>query len=363
MKTPDFFGGIAGALAAAALCCLCGCSQPVDTPNASIRANAMEDYQAGRFDAAIAGFEHVLKNDARDYLAHFQLAQLLQDEKKDYLGAIVHFRLYLDMRPEDDKTTLAADRIEECKNMLLAEHARKNGNAPVRAAVPADAGKQLTEEKNRLSAEVSRLRKENENLRYLLSSLGETGKGRGVSLSAEAKKLLAELRVSETEEPRRRSIIPTDKELLEDEGDDGPLVSSPSVKDQIAKVKRDETSGPARPPAIQKPALPPDDLSGPTRPPAIRKPPLIVDHSPEPDPKPVPGAAHGGGLDGLLGGGRKPSSAARPDTYVVQPGDTLMTIAARFYGSRSKWREIQKANMTTIPADGRVKAGVSIKLP
>lgn len=364
MTMHDSPGRTAAALAAACLFCLCGCTREPDTPNnSSVRANAMEDYQAGRIDAAIAGFEHVLKNDPKDYLAHFQLATLLQEQRKDYLGALVHFSLYLDMRPAEDKTTLAADRIEECKNMMLAAQARKGGVAPARPAGSADADKKHAEESARLSAEVERLRKENQNLRYLLSSLGETGKGRGAALSAEAKKLLAELRVSETEEPRRRSIIPTDKELLEDDGEDGPLVSSPAVKDQISKVKRDEASGSVRPPAIQKPNLPADEAAGPTQPPPIRKPPLIVDRSTEPDPKPVPGAARGGGLDGLLGGGAKSASSARPSTYVVQPGDNLMSIALRFYGSRSKWRDIQKANMVTIPADGRVKAGQTIKLP
>ena len=271
MTMHDSPGRTAAALAAACLFCLCGCTREPDTPNnSSVRANAMEDYQAGRIDAAIAGFEHVLKNDPKDYLAHFQLATLLQEQRKDYLGALVHFSLYLDMRPAEDKTTLAADRIEECKNMMLAAQARKGGVAPARPAGSADADKKHAEESARLSAEVERLRKENQNLRYLLSSLGETGKGRGAALSAEAKKLLAELRVSETEEPRRRSIIPTDKELLEDDGEDGPLVSSPAVKDQISKVKRDEASGSVRPPAIQKPNLPADEAAGPTQPPPTR---------------------------------------------------------------------------------------------
>ena len=359
MKTSE----IAATLAIACLCGLLGCSQAVDTPSSSVRANAMEDYQAGRFDAAIAGFEHVLKSDPKDYLAHFQLATLLQEQRKDYLGAIVHFRLYLDLRPADDKTTLAADRIEECKNMLLGEQTRKKGGAPVQTASAAAAEKKRAEENVSLSREVARLREENKNLRYLMSKLGEANKGRAPALTAEVRKMLADLRVSDDEEPRKRSIIPTDKELLDDDGDDGPLVSSPEVKDQISKVKREDASGATSPARIVKPALPSDDLSGAARPPAIKKPPLIVDNSPEPDPKPVPGGARGGALDGLLGGGKKSSDAARPSVYVVQPGDNLMNIALRFYGSRSKWRDIQKANMTTIPADGRVKAGQTVKLP
>ena len=70
-----------------------------------------------------------------------------------------------------------------------------------------------------------------------------------------------------------------------------------------------------------------------------------------------------GGLNGLLGGGKKTSAPERPDTYKVQPGDTLQGIALRFYGSRSKWRDIQKANMATISTDRRVRVGQIIKLP
>lgn len=364
MMKRDFSGRVAGMMAVAVLCGLCGCNPQVETPNSSVRANAMEDCQAGRYDAAIAGFEHVLKNDPRDYLAHFQLAVVLQDQRKDYLGALVHYKLYLDMRPPEDKTPQAASRIEACKDMLLAEHARKTGGAPVRKDVPAaDAGKKQAAETARLSAEVARLQKENKNLRYLLTSMGGSGKGRVPNLSAEAKNILAELRESEADGPRRKSIIPSDKELLEDDGDDGPVVSSPTVKDQIAKVKREEKNAPALPPAIQKPAVPADELAGPTSPPPIKKPTLIVDRSPQPDPKPVPGASRAGGLNGLLGGGKKTSDAARPDSYVVQPGDTLMTIAARFYGSRQKWRDIREANKATIPLNGSLRAGQTIKLP
>ena len=106
MKIPEIAARTAVALAAACLCGLLGCGQAVDTPSSSDRANAMEDCQAGRYDAAIAGFERILKSDPKDHLAHFQLASLLQEQRKDYLGALVHFRLYLDMRPADDKTTV-----------------------------------------------------------------------------------------------------------------------------------------------------------------------------------------------------------------------------------------------------------------
>ena len=135
MKIPEITVRTMAALAAACLCGLLGCGQAGDTPNSSDYANATEDYQAGRYKEAIAGFERVLKSNPKDHLAHFQLATLLQDQEKDYLGALVHFRLYLDMRPPDDKQTLAADKIEECKSMLMSERARKGDGEIGRAHV------------------------------------------------------------------------------------------------------------------------------------------------------------------------------------------------------------------------------------
>lgn len=347
MKMPDLSRSAAGVVTIALVCGVCGCSPSVEAPDSSVRANAMEDYQAGNYDAAIAGFERVLKNNPKDHLAHFQLAIALQDKRKDYLGALVHYSLYLELRPEDDKTTQAADRILACKDMLLEEHARKTGNAPVRKAASAGDDKKQAAEIARLTAEVERLKNGNkklsDTLRKLESGLDESDKVRMAGLRAEVEKTLSDLGVSEKEESHRRSINPTDAELLDDDSEEGPLVSSAAVKGQISKVKSEEASGPARPTPIKKP-------------------PLIVDSSPEPDPKPADGV-RGGGLDGVLGGNKRPSGAVRPSTYRVQPRDTLQGVAMRFYGSRSKWKEIFDANRTTISADQRLKVGQIIKLP
>ena len=88
---------------------------------------AMEDLQAGRTDPAIRGFEQVLVQEPRNYLAHFQLATLLQDIKKDYIGAISHYKSYLLFRPTSDKATIASDRMRVCDTLLSAEYLRKAG--------------------------------------------------------------------------------------------------------------------------------------------------------------------------------------------------------------------------------------------
>lgn len=51
----------------------------------------------------------------------------------------------------------------------------------------------------------------------------------------------------------------------------------------------------------------------------------------------------------------------RPKTYVIRKGDTLRSIANRFYGDPSVWPQIAKAN--GIKAPNNLKPGRKIKLP
>jgi nucleoid-associated protein YgaU len=49
--------------------------------------------------------------------------------------------------------------------------------------------------------------------------------------------------------------------------------------------------------------------------------------------------------------------------YRVQPGDTLMAIAAREYGSAHDWRRIFEANADTISDPLVLPPGRKIKIP
>lgn len=358
MKKPEITRCAAGVLAVALFCGLYGCSPSVEPPDSSLFANAQADYQAGNYDPAIAGFERVLQSNPKHHLAHYQLAIALQEKKKDYLGAIIHYSLYLKFRPEDDKTPHAEERLRICKARLV-EELRQGGDASASKAASSDDDKNLAEKNNSLSTDIKRLQAENatlrvksENLKAMLgklescldpSSYPQSDKTRVTNLKAEAKKVLAEAGEPETKVKRNSLINPTDKELLEDDSDDGPSFSSSEVKSQIAQAKAEDESAPALPPAIKKP-------------------PLIVTSSSGPDSKPVPSGVRGKGIS-LPGGDKKPSGSERPATYKVLPKETLSDIAERYYGSRNKWRDIQKANMTTIPFDGKVRAGQVIKLP
>jgi len=64
-----------------------------------------------------------------------------------------------------------------------------------------------------------------------------------------------------------------------------------------------------------------------------------------------------------------PAAAATPDasggeTYEVQAGDTLGTIAEKFYGDSTQWRPIYDANKDAIgPDPDKLKLGQQLKIP
>jgi len=59
------------------------------------------------------------------------------------------------------------------------------------------------------------------------------------------------------------------------------------------------------------------------------------------------------------------SSAAKPRTYVVRKGDTLMGISEKMYGRRDKWQVIYKANRGVIgsPPSYNLKIGQVLTIP
>ena len=317
--------------------------------SSSMYSNAMDDLQAGRLDAAITGFERVVLSEPRAYSAHFQLAGLLQDVRKDYIGAIVHYRYYMQLRPKADKTTVVKDRLKQCEALLSAEMVRKAGGSAsnklasdnekltaARDSLSAQV-KKLDAELAKAKAQIAKLTEENESKKRMLDALGGSMDGSAPD-GSRLKKALAGLGPDkDAKEAERRRLRPTDAELLDD--DDEPK-SRPSVAEEVKKLKGDLALLDAEQPPPQPPAA--DAGKG-----------------------AKPAAQSGKGLDRLFGGGHggKHGKSSRPETYTVQDGDTLFRISQRFYGSAKMWRSIQDANRAVIPADGRVRAGQVIKLP
>ena len=336
----------AACLLVAALAALVGCERgqtlsEIEERERSTRlySNAVDDLQAGRVDPAINGFKAVVRQEPKSYSAHFQLATLLQDYRKDYVSAIFHYREYLDLRPASDKATVATDRLKLCERLLTAEVIRKVGGS---------ASEQLKKDNLKLVSErdalaedrgdaLARVTAENDMKKRLLEKL-TADDGRAAPDTAAA--ALAELKKMDAEEKRKR-INPTDAELLDEESApastpvDDRIRNSADVKRLRQQLANDEKADASRP-AAQASARNPNAPKKPNQ------------------------------LDSLFGGSKKPKgepAQQRPSTYTVQEGDTLYKISERFYGSSRMWRHIREANKAIISTDGRVRTGQVLTLP
>ena len=287
---------------------------------------AMAEYTAGRLDKSIAGFEKVLKANPGNASARFQLACLLQDHRKDMLGAICNYRVYSALFPNGDKVAIANERAAACERMLAAELlkkyklggiaaqdetiARLKGDSAKLTAELEATKKELDTAKNDLAA----LRRENERVRRMVLAEASDDASEGRSKKEEGR---SEKGKSET------VALPSEKELVEDEGADvtDRVKFSADVANLIAEEK-DETS--ERAPFGK----------------TVRQ------------EKPTGKATE-----------QEPPHEPRPEYYVVQEGDTLFKLAIRFYGRKSAWTYIREANKATVSSDGRIKAGQKLRMP
>ncbi len=172
---------------------LIGCGGPgiADTERAergsALYRKAIAAEQAGDIDEAVRLFNKVLIEEPRSFSAHFQLATLLQDHVEDYFGAIYHYKQYLALRPESEKSTLAQDRIRIAEQRLAPQILKKVGdsvqgltqahllkeNERLNLAITSLQGEKsvLLEEKAKSDKELTDLRADNERLRDLLRKM------------------------------------------------------------------------------------------------------------------------------------------------------------------------------------------------
>ncbi len=58
-----------------------------------------------------------------------------------------------------------------------------------------------------------------------------------------------------------------------------------------------------------------------------------------------------------------PAPASSASVHVVQPGETLGTISARYYGTPAKWSVLFKANRDRVPDANNVRVGTRLDIP
>lgn len=265
---------------------------------------AMTYYQAGNLEKAIEGLERCININPLNTAARFQLACLKEEAKKDYLGAILEYREFLRMSPDGEKAKIAAVRLERCNKLLEerfeAVEAQKELEASTNEAIA-----KLTEKNDKLSKELATSRKDLEDLRAEYERL---------------KKMVSSIGASDEENTKAPKIALTDEALLEDALSSPPsVVSSEEVKKLKESLEEDEK---APLPQVEKKK--------------VNEPAKTEVKTPQ---------------------------IEKPEVYVVKEGETLISIARRFYGKASYWRQIQQANRAVISIDGKLKAGMEIKLP
>jgi len=297
---------------------------------------AMADYKAGRIDQAVSGFRKACREEPGNASARFQLACLLQDSGRDYLGAYCSYQEYLSQCPESDKAQLAKDRALICEREVAKALAEKHGltNTKAISAELETVRRQLKDSEKRnakLSDDVAVTMQRvahllDENAKLKAAIKGETGPENAVASAGvkDAKALL-------DEDDSDRMKIPEEAKRLRaerEEPDTDRIKQSADIASLRQEADRDE------------------DLTTPS---------LLPQHGKRPEPKALPPAKPDKPAE--------PPHETRPNVYVIQDGDTLYKIAVRFYGRSSAWKLIRDANKAVISTDGRVLKGMKIKLP
>ena len=298
---------------------------------------AMTDCKAGRIDQAIAGFHKACREDPGNASARFQLACLLQDSGRDYLGALCAYREFLEQHPESDKAKLARDRAAICEREAAKVLAEKHGLSNVSALT-----KEIEESRRRLKDADKRVAKLNDDVAVTMQRVSH--------LLEENAKLKAAIKGDSAEVGALAASGVKDAKALLDEDDDDRMklpaealaLKKEAEPDDIDRIKQSADAA-----ALRRESDEDAKLSGSSLLPAHPAGAVAKPLRKEPEKPAV----------------KEPPHEKRPAEYEVQEGDSLYRIAMRFYGRSSAWKLIRNANKAVISTDGRVNSGMKIKLP
>lgn len=321
--------------------------------------------QSGDLKEAVRLFNKVLIEEPHSFSAHFQLATLLQDHEEDYVGAIYHYKQYLYLLPESEKSTLAQERIRIAEQLLAPQILRKVGdsvqgisqahllkeNERLNRIITTLEGEKsvLSEAKVAAETELSKLKGDNERLHEILTKMRVSE-----TVPEQPKSLMKRVEAAVQADNSEKTTAKTDVKALRAEAaalaEDGgkttprkPLVEMPSTEAVLKKVQSRLEGAP------ETPSAPP-----------------VADKTGKSDTADKPDKPDISALS-LFGKGDKKEKVARtgkePRTYVVQPGDSLFRVAEKYYGDSTKWKIIRDANRTRIDPDGRIRAGQIIIVP
>lgn len=121
-------------------------------------------YQERDHKEALKYFKLALDQDPNNAAAHLELGLLYEEKMQDYAYAIYHYRHYLELRPQTEKTELIKQFVDRCQ--LAMASSLKN--------TPIDCGEEITrlrQESSNLFQQVEYLQKTNLELEQKLAKL------------------------------------------------------------------------------------------------------------------------------------------------------------------------------------------------
>ena len=154
--------------------CLLGCESSVSKLDAGERSRSLLKRAAAKtanaeYSAAIRLYRQALDADPTIGRAHLDLALVLDGRGVDLVGAIYHYRRYLELRPATEKTEMIQRRVQRAEQTYAARilkledgerGAEKPEDGEMREALQALRGRvaALQRENERLRAEIGRRR-------------------------------------------------------------------------------------------------------------------------------------------------------------------------------------------------------------
>lgn len=255
----------------------------------------------GRSQEALASFLKVIaKRGESAPESHLEAGLLYLDQVKDPLAAIYHFRKYLELQPNSRQSVYVRARIDVAKR----EFARTLPAQPLESQA----------ERLDMLEQVNRLQRENDSLKAELATL------RGGAPSPTV---------------RTRVVLNHEPAPAEPKADDGGR-SFITLRPEVAPVETAPESNDS--PISLAPEPSPSAWDVPATPPAAQ-----------------PGAR--------LPPTKPTAPAATGRRHVVAKGDTLFSLAQRYYGNRSRWRDIYAANRDLLPSENSLRLGMEIRIP
>lgn len=255
----------------------------------------------GRNQEALSAFLKVIERRDEDAAeSHLEAGLLYQQHIRDPIAAIYHYRKFRELKPNSPQADLVRQRIDAAKREFAS-------------TLPGDPLNNTVDPRFNSYDQVERLRRENEALKADLADFRARGIGRASGVS------------STVPERETTSTAVLDSSPLAPADSGSPVVALDALTDRSART------------LAERPAV------------AEEEAPLIRAQAPPVVP-PTPAAS-------------APPPAASPRTHVVVRGDTLQSIALRYYGDRSRFRDIYAANRSVMNSPNDLRIGMELKLP